>query len=234
MTQANDRWLAEAADRCVSCGLCIPQCPTWQVRRNEADSPRGRIMIMQQFAATQTAPDSGAAHLDACLGCGRCEQVCPVNVPFTAMLAYAKTRLPARRSWPAQLLIQLAAWPGRELLLGGVLRALRALRWLRLSAVLPRSLRTLVELAPQPKRNSKAQHQTDAGVEPAKASVALLSGCFNRTLDHDAFNATQTLLRKCGYQVSVPSRQQCCGAIAKHAGLHNAEQSCVHDNEQAL
>src|SRR3546814_20824056 len=66
------------ADLCVKCGLCLPHCPTYQETRNEADSPRGRIMLMQGLASGMIGhSDSLQSHLDGCLSCRSCERVCP-------------------------------------------------------------------------------------------------------------------------------------------------------------
>ena len=73
--------LLALADRCVQCGLCLPHCPTYHLDATEAESPRGRIAYMKALAGGQLAPtEAGDLHLDHCLGCRRCESVCPAGV----------------------------------------------------------------------------------------------------------------------------------------------------------
>ena len=45
------RALRRAPRQCVSCGLCLPHCPTYDLLAAESDGPRGRIHIMQRLVA---------------------------------------------------------------------------------------------------------------------------------------------------------------------------------------
>src|SRR5436853_7792803 len=82
---------------CVSCGLCLNDCPTYRVLGDEADSPRGRIQLIRQMVSTEApAGDSLAGHLEACLVCRACETVCPSGVPFGRIMEAAREDLRER------------------------------------------------------------------------------------------------------------------------------------------
>ena len=100
---------------CVHCGFCLQQCPTYLVTGDEADSPRGRIVLMQRLASHAMGPDDEALqyHLDRCLGCRACEPVCPSGVAYGPAIEAARARIAAVRAIPliARLMLALMARP---------------------------------------------------------------------------------------------------------------------------
>jgi glycolate oxidase iron-sulfur subunit len=102
---ADPRRPAELADPlapCVHCGFCLPSCPTYLATGDEADSPRGRIVLMRALERNEigSGDDALAQHLDACLGCRGCEPVCPSGVEYGRGLEVARERLFEERGLP--------------------------------------------------------------------------------------------------------------------------------------
>jgi glycolate oxidase iron-sulfur subunit len=89
-------------DPCVHCGFCLPACPTYLATGDEADSPRGRIVLMRALERGELAANDPALvqHLDACLGCLGCEPVCPSGVGYGRGIETAREQLFAARRLP--------------------------------------------------------------------------------------------------------------------------------------
>lgn len=198
--------LIAMADQCVQCGLCLPVCPTYGLEALEAESPRGRIALIKAWETGTAAPTpSGEAHLDACLGCRRCETVCPAGVRYGDMLAGAKVRQRARRPAPSRQRMTewLAAHPRA---MATLLTAYR-LAWPLLPArgrPLPRPPATPETPRPQ---------TTDAD-----ATAALFTGCVARGYDASLHAALHRLGAATGLRIVVPDGQTCCGSLHAHAG----------------
>ena len=78
--------LAALLRSCIQCGLCLPHCATWLATGNEVQSPRGRLLLLDDFLNNEdreaTAPEAYLAAFDQCIGCRACETACPSGVPF--------------------------------------------------------------------------------------------------------------------------------------------------------
>ena len=77
---------------CIHCGLCLAVCPTYLHLANEADSPRGRIYLMDALKEGRVEPSSGNLHKHVllCLECRACETACPSGVRFSIMMNAAR------------------------------------------------------------------------------------------------------------------------------------------------
>jgi len=222
-----------ATERCVKCGLCLPHCPTFNLTGNEADSPRGRISLMQLLDQAECQWSPGMfRHLDQCLQCRACEAMCPSQVPFGPLMDVARERLEQHRHRPLwQRWVQsaglglLTSKAGRRLttLLLGSARLLRLQRLAGLRG-LPTGFRRLLQLLPTPRRSGAIREPAakfaDNRARPSaeRGPVKLFTGCTGELFDRDTLQATRRLLQHLGYQVLVPARQGCCGALHQHSG----------------
>lgn len=214
------------AERCVKCALCLPHCPTYGLKGEEGDSPRGRIELIRALAAGALQPTAETIeHLDGCLACRACEAVCPAKVPYGRMIDGARDRLSARSrsGLTADLVRRLAAhprWLGRT---GSVLRG--TARFLPLPGSLSRlrphlrSLNRLPRLARGP----------DDG-----RPVSLFLGCVARALDTRALVDSARILAAGGYRIEIPEGQTCCGALALHAGERRSAERLARRNLAAF
>jgi glycolate oxidase iron-sulfur subunit len=96
------------ADQCVKCGYCLPHCPTFRLRRDEAESPRGRIALIQGLLSGQLDESERLdVHLGNCLECLACEPACPSLVQFGALMDGVRAERVARLPRWRRLLLRL-------------------------------------------------------------------------------------------------------------------------------
>ncbi len=223
---------------CVSCGLCLNDCPTYRVLGDEADSPRGRVQLIRELVRTTASPErSLVSHLEACLVCRACETACPSGVPFGRIMEGAREVVRERtregRVAGAVRALGLAtiARP-RRLLLATLLARLYLRsglrRLVRGGQLLPRRLARMERFLDAP------EGPTFAAREQRGADLAFFAGCVMRTAFGDTERSTVRMLEADGRSVTTPSAQVCCGALHAHSGDGEGVRSLARENVAAF
>ena len=201
---------------CVHCGFCLPTCPTYVLWREEMDSPRGRIQLMEAaLDGTVTLNRTVVEHFDRCLGCMACVSSCPSGVRYDRLIEATRAAVEAEHERAVgdrlvrELLFRLLPHPRR-------LRAALRLAPLGRAVPLPGRLRPLGELAP-PWRSAEAPPPLTPASGPARARIGLVTGCVQSVVFGDVNAATARVLAADGFEVAAPP-QGCCGALSVHAG----------------
>jgi glycolate oxidase iron-sulfur subunit len=234
---------ADELSTCISCGLCLNDCPTFRVLGDEADSPRGRIALMRTLVSSHATPDASLVeHLDACLVCRACETACPSGVPFGRLMEGAR-EVVAQRSRPSlvrrvllRIGLETVARPARLALVARLLAlyqrsGLRALA--RRSRLVPAALRDAEALLP-PAISRPFELRDEPAIGAERHHVAFFAGCVMRAAFGDTDRATVRVLRKNGCRVSVPREQVCCGALHAHAGEAERSRALARRNIAAF
>jgi glycolate oxidase iron-sulfur subunit len=210
--------------RCIRCAACLTSCPTYVVSHKEEEGPRGRIAIMRAIVEGQldVTPDA-VTHLDNCLLCEACTQVCPSGVEMERM-GIAFRDVVATRSEHRPLVARLAfGWLFGDL---GHFRTLGRLMWLyqRSGAQwLARNL-GILKLMRMDKMEVLLPHIPSRFVTPRGQSVGsgptakVFAGCIMSTAFAPTTEATTRVIAEFGCRAELSADQVCCGALQAHSG----------------
>jgi glycolate oxidase iron-sulfur subunit len=212
---------------CVHCGLCQQVCPTYLETGSEADSPRGRIVMMKQLHSGQLSerlPDL-RRHLDSCLGCRACEPACPSSVRYSDLLDIARQRMNEARP-----LLQRIARLGLLNSLTNPAKLQSLAKAAKLTGGMPEGVAKLLMGDPEDSPSTAVMPPlSDVGPLPAvirpvgkrRARVGMLTGCVMRVLYGDINSDTAAVLAANGCEVLVNQAQGCCGALHEHNGFRD-------------
>src|ERR1700716_3738372 len=210
---------------CIRYPACLTSCPTDAVTHKEEEGPRGRIAIMRAIVEghLDITPDA-VEHLDNCLLCEACSNVCPTGVQMERMgIAFRETlaaQSPRKRPLAARIAF---AWLFGDL---SHFRLLARLVWLyqrsgmqwltRTSRILELlGLDEMESLLPTvPGRFVVPHGQTVGDGE----SVQVFAGCIMSTAFAPTTAATARVVAAFGGCAEMTRGQVCCGALQAHSG----------------
>jgi glycolate oxidase iron-sulfur subunit len=220
---------------CIHCGLCLEACPTYVITGNENDGPRGRLYLMRAVAEGRLENTSEVfrTHIDRCLGCRACEQVCPAGVEYGQLLEHSREellraqpksdftdralRFALRHLWLSPLRLRLFFGAARLFRDLGLARLLFRFRLTTFFSQRARFGFALLESS-RPIFPSRTKNKSAVQSERQSQLVWLFTGCVGEGLFARVNRATERVLRANGFSVTAPKDQVCCGALHAHAG----------------
>ena len=192
---------------CVSCGLCLPHCPTFRVTGEEWASPRGRINAMRLVQDQGAAVDQAfLSSMDSCVQCRGCEPACPSGVPFGSMMEAAQAALIRQRR---------VDWRRRGFRVLGHRRLLNLLS--RVLAVAQR-----LRLVPSKRLGLPGIPLVQERLRASGDDVWLFTGCVMDAWQRSTHASVKRVVETTGVGVALPGADAaCCGALSLHAGLED-------------
>lgn len=214
-------------DKCVLCGGCHPDCPTYQLSRMEHDAARGKVLLAKALLDGELRPtESLAATFDHCLTCMACVEACPAGADPVKVITAARDEIRKKRGLgfisrfifatilPNRTLMPLLAlalgtatalfkflpsvFPGMKgMMHGGKKRLMPLFRLTSLKRTLPDVI---------PPHGEKTMR------------VAFFTGCMTDWVFTEGGMAVIDILTLCGAEVVLVKDEVCCGAPAFFAG----------------
>ena len=236
-TAALKQKILNLADHCVKCGLCSSQCPTYLLKQDENESPRGRIALAQALASDAIQiGETISTHLNNCLQCRRCEASCPSDVKYGDLINATNELLNLQDKQSHYLNKRIISFVSQ----------LSHEKWIKIEKLFQfishTGLLHLLKISKAgrqafkfiPEKSTTQITNTITKEKKTSYPVFLFTGCLSHIFDKQTLETSTELLKNCGYTVRIPNQQTCCGAIAAREGQSATEQQCHLNNQMAF
>ena len=237
----------EEIARCVKCGACRSACPTFNVLKMEPAAPRGKMALLEAWLQAEIGPSERLIkHIEECVLCAACEQVCPNDVPVTTIIMKAREEI--YRSGKSSLLTSIIMKVLKnKTLMDGLTRAgFFVQKFLFTPDTEGEGCRRLVPLPyiqkdrlVPPLAKKSFMDGVKAGLYTLQGNtngprIGFFSGCLiNYLLPHIGFQSLN-ILHRTGASVIVPLDQACCGMPALTTGRREDAKALALKNLEAF
>ena len=166
-------------------------------------------------------------HMDNCLSCAACEAMCPAQVPYTQLVddfraATINDSSNKNISRLEALALKALTGPYRATM-GHLVGAYQKVGLSKLP------IHGNDYLADKPRTQRLDIHYPSLSAA-TRGHVALFTGCASDVFDKKTLADAIFILQHCGFEVSIPSQQGCCGAIDLRAGKNTEAKALAQKN----
>lgn len=230
--------------RCNRCGTCQHVCPTYQVSSQEFAVARGRVYLLRRALEGTYALEGNRNlrhHLESCLMCSACQEVCPPKVKVDRLVQRVKG-ISRKKEFHLYYLF----YPGifssqRKLVLLHRMLSLydgwgvkKFLETSNLTKMMGNWGERLVSL-PKVKEVSahEALHRLTLSPQNPKGKVGYFLGCAYNYFYPDVAVSSVRLLLHSGFEVAMFA-SGCCGAPHLAAGLEEEARRLAEQNVELV
>jgi glycolate oxidase iron-sulfur subunit len=215
----------EDLSKCVRCGSCKAQCPTYAGDPMEPMGTRGRLILLRGLLTGEIKSSRLLnERIFSCILCGACAGTCPLGLDIPEVI-YRGRALLSSRDKGRRFLRPLALWASR--------RPDLAFRLLRMGErfVLPiLSRRGTIPFNPELPEAPLRRGDQVFKVNKKKGRVAVFVGCNINYIFPHMGESLINVLHKLGYEVVLPKGETCCGAPLRSLGLEREAEELARKN----
>ncbi len=201
----------------------------------EGESPRGRLSLISAYFKGELHLDAVLRqHLDHCLLCRSCENICPAQVPFALIMDTARANIGTHAgsdSWLKKRLLNFVSHRQRARKMVAVASRMRLTS---LTGLLPLGRFPVIGRYARAMQAAPTWQDYYPAKGEQKFSVGLFLGCVAEFFDSKSLQDTIQVLNHLGVGVYVPKEQQCCGAMHLHNGNKQVADSLLQQNSRAF
>ena len=172
--------------------------------------------------------------LRSCVECRACEKVCPSKMPYLDLLNSTREKSPDNPTSP--LVRGLLFSTAKQNRLRQLFRMLRVYQKTGFQSFIDASgllkvtkFERLHRMLPKLSSYQKFEAYYPS-LTATQGSVGLFTGCLTDVMQNSVLHAAIKVLTHLGYDVHIPRRQQCCGAIHANNGDADTAESLAAEN----
>lgn len=182
--------LHAAASECVACETCLDVCCTAYTNPESGRTPMNRLSIILRLLNGESMDEKDVHTIYTCVDCGRCDTVCPMNIPISSTIADSKVVMVEKGFGPL---------PKHNDMVENLFKHRNAvnkdnkdrLKWLGDDA--------------------------EAAIRK-KSETLLYLGCMASYLDKETAKASYEILKQAGESFTLLEDEFCCGIYPYNAG----------------